>query len=163
MNKPSVYVETTIVSYLTARPSPSLFTAACQQITRDWWEDRRTGFDLFTSEVVLWEAKDGDPDAVARRLAILQGIVEVILTDKVRELARTFLAERAVPPKAQVDALHIAAAAVHGIDYLLTWNCRHINNPELKPAIRRVCESTGAFCPEICTPIEIMEVGHGRK
>lgn len=163
MNKPSVYIETSIVSYLTARPSPSLFTAACQQVTVEWWQNRRRGFDLFTSEIVRLEGRSGDPDAVERRLAVLQGIAELILTDKAKELARMFLVERAVPHKAQADALHIAAAAVHGIDYLLTWNCRHINNPEIKPAIRTVCESVGVFCPEICTPIEIMEIGHGRK
>jgi hypothetical protein len=101
--------------------------------------------------------------AVARRLAILQGVAELILTDRAKELARAFLAERAVPRKAQADALPIAAAAVHGIDYLLTWNCRHINNPEIKPAIRGVCESRGVFCPEICTPIEIVEIGYGRE
>lgn len=163
MNKPSVYIETSIVSYLTARPSPSLFTAGCQQITRDWWEDRRDGFDLFTSEIVLLEARTGDPDAVTRRLAILQGIAELILTDRAKELARMFVVEGAVPRKAQADALHIAAPAVHGIDYLLTWNCRHINNPEIKPAIRIVCGSMGVSCPEICTPVEIMEIGYGRK
>ncbi len=163
MNKPSVYIETTIVSYLAARPSPSLFTAACQQITVDWWENRRGGFDLFTSEIVMLEARSGAPDAVARRLTILEGITELILTDKAKELAQMFLSERAVPRKAQADALHMAAAAVHGMDYLLTWNCRHINNPEIKPAIREVCESVGVFCPEICTPIEIVEIGYGRR
>lgn len=163
MNKPSVYIETSIISYLTARPSRSLFTAGCQQITVDWWEDRRGGFDLFTSEIVLLEARSGDPHAVTRRLAILQEIAELILTDGAKELARMFLVEGAVPHKAQADALHIAVAAVHGIDYLLTWNCRHINNPEIKPAIRTVCESMGAWCPEICTPVEIMEIGYGRE
>ena len=163
MNKPSVYVETPIISYLTARPSPSLFTAACQQITTDWWEERRSGFELFTSEIVVLEARSGDPDAVARRLTILEGIRVLILTDKAKELARRFVLERAIPRKAQADALHIAAAAVHRMDYLLTWNCRHINNPEIKPAIREVCESRGVFCPEICTPIEILEIGHGRE
>ncbi len=110
----------------------------------------------------MLEARSGDPDAVARRLVILEGIAELVLTDTARELARMFLLERAVPRKAQADALHIATAAAHGIDYLLTWNCRHINNPEIKPAIRGVCESMGLFCPEICTPIEVMEIGHDR-
>jgi hypothetical protein len=129
----------------------------------DWWEKRRGGFDLFTSEIVMLEARNGDPDAVARRLEILRGIAELILTDRAKELARMFLVKRAVPPKAQADALHIAAAAVHRMDYLLTWNCRHINNPEIKPAIREVCESMGVSCPEICTPIEIVEIGYGRR
>ncbi|MEN6336835.1 MAG: type II toxin-antitoxin system VapC family toxin [Phycisphaerales bacterium] len=163
MNRPSVYIETTIVSYLAARPSPGLLTAACQQITADWWEKRRGDFELFTSEIVMLEARNGDPDAVARRLEILEGIAQLVLTDGARELARAFLAEKAVPRKAQGDALHIATAAAHRIDYLLTWNCRHINNPEIKPSIRRVCESVGFSCPEICTPIEIMEIGYGRE
>jgi predicted nucleic acid-binding protein len=163
MNKPSVYIETTIVSYLAARPSPSLLAAAYQQITADWWEERRSSFDLFTSEIVMLEARSGDPGAVARRLTILEGIAELVLTDKAKKLARMFLSARAIPHKAQADALHIAAAAVHRMDYLLTWNCRHINNPEIKPAIRKVCESMGVFCPEICTPIEIVEIGYGRR
>ena len=163
MSKPSVYIETTIISYLTARPSPSLLTAACQQITVNWWDTRRGRFDLFASEMVMLEARGGDPDAAAKRLDVLRGVAELVLTDKARELARAFLAEKAVPHKAQGDALHIATAAVHRMDYLLTWNCRHINNPEIKPAIRRVCESMGVICPEICTPIEIVEIGHGRQ
>jgi hypothetical protein len=163
MSKPSVYIETSIISYLTARPSPSLFTAGCQQITRDWWDDRRDRFDLFTSEIVLLEARSGDSDAVARRLEVLQGIAELVLTDRAEELARALVAQKAIPAKAQADALHVAVAAVHRMDYLLTWNCRHINNPEIKPAVRRVCESVGIACPEICTPLEIVEIGHGRR
>jgi len=163
MSKPSVYIETSIISYLTARPSPSLLAAAWQQITTDWWETRRTGFDLFTSEVVMLEARSGDPDAVVQRLKVLQGIAELVLTDRAKELARALVTQRAIPAKAQADALHVAVAAVHRIDYLLTWNCRHINNPEIKPAVRRVCESVGIACPEICTPLEIVEIGHGRR
>ena len=163
MNKPSIYIETSIVSYLTARPSPSLLAAAWQQVTADWWENRRAGFNLFTSEMVMLEARSGDSDAVARRLEVLRGIGELLLTDGARELARMLVARKAIPAKAQADALHVAAAAVHRTDYLLTWNCRHINNPEVKPAVRSVCESIGIRCPEICTPLEIVEIGHGRR
>jgi hypothetical protein len=163
MSKPSVYIETSIISYLTARPSPSLVAAAWQQITADWWENRRAAFDLFTSEVVILEARSGDSEAVARRLGVLADITELLLTDRAKELARIFVAQKAIPHKAQADALHVAAAAVHHVDYLLTWNCRHINNPEIKPAVRRVCESVGIACPEICTPLEIVEIEHDRR
>ncbi|MEN6426965.1 MAG: type II toxin-antitoxin system VapC family toxin [Phycisphaerales bacterium] len=163
MNKPSVYIETSIIGYLTARPSPGLLAAARQQITVYWWENRRAGFDLFTSEVVMLESRSGDPDAIARRLDVLRGITELVLTDRAKELARMLVAQKAIPTKAQADALHVATAAVHRMDYLLTWNCRHINNPEIKPLVRRVCESLGIACPEICTPLEIVEIGHGRR
>ena len=157
MAKPSVYIETSIVSYLAARPSANLLTAACQQVTADWWESKRHLYDLFTSELVIVEAKAGDVDAVGRRLDLLRGIAELTISDDVRRLAVAFIAQGALPDKAQADAIHIAVAAVHNVDYLLTWNCRHIGNPATKPAVRAVCTREGYRCPETCTPFEIME------
>lgn len=157
MAKPSVYIETSIVSYLAARPSANLLTAACQQITTEWWEGQRHLYDLFTSELVIAEAKAGDVDAVGRRLDLLRGIAELTISDDVRRLAVAFIAQGALPDKAQADAIHIAVATVHNVDYLLTWNCRHIGNPATKPAVRAVCTREGYRCPEICTPFEIME------
>jgi len=140
-----------------------LLTAACQQITAEWWEDKRNTYDLFTSELVVAESRAGDQDIVAKRLRLLQGISELKITDDVRQLAAALVAQGALPGKAQADALHIATAAVHRIDYLLTWNCRHIDNPATKPSVRRVCSSEGYLCPEICTPIEIMEVSENEQ
>ncbi len=158
MEKFSVYIETSIISYLAAKPSRDLLTAACQQITAEWWEDKRNEYNLFTSELVVAEAKTGDQDAAAKRLKLLRGVSELKITDDVRQIAATLVTQGALPGKAQADALHIAIAAVHGMDYLLTWNCRHIDNPATKPLVRKVCSEEGYLCPEICTPIEIMEV-----
>lgn len=154
----SVYVETSIVSYLSARPSSDLLAAAWQKATADWWDTQRNRFELYASEVVLEEAGKGDPGAAARRLTALDDNPMLALTDGVLTFSKTLIAEGAVPRKALDDSLHIALSAVHGIDYLLTWNCRHIDNAETKPIIRSVCAINGYACPEICTPQELMGV-----
>jgi predicted nucleic acid-binding protein len=154
----SVYVETSVVSYLTARPSGDLLAAARQKATVDWWDTPRGRFDLYTSDVVMEEAVRGDADAAGRRLEALAGIPLLAITDAVRALSKALLREGALPAKAVDDALHIAIAAVHGVDYLLTWNCQHIDNAEMKPLIRSVCVVNGTSCPEICTPQELMGV-----
>ena len=163
MDRSSVYLETSILSYLAARPSRDLLTAACQQVTADWWESKRRRYALFTSELVIAEAKAGDAHAAQSRLKLLREVPELKITEEVRRLAGALIAQGALPTKAQADALHIAVAAVHHIDYLLTWNCRHIDNPVTKPIVRTVCSSEGTSCPEICTPIEIMEIGENEE
>jgi predicted nucleic acid-binding protein len=155
--KASVYIETSILSFLASRPSRDLIAAACQQMTAEWWEMRRHQYELFTSELVIAEAKAGDQDAAIKRLELLRGIPELSVTDGVKHLAASFLESGALPGRAQADALHIAVAAVHRVNYLLTWNCRHIDNPSTKPAVRAVCAREGYTCPEICTPVEMME------
>ena len=157
MNGKTLYVETSIVSSLAGRASRDLLIAACQQATRDWWQDQRERYELFTSQLVVAEAAAGDPESAKRRLAYLEGIPELLVTTEVRDLARALVTQGALPPKAEADALDIAVAAVHRMDLLLTWNCRHIDNPSTKPMVRSVCLSAGYSCPEICTPIEILE------
>ena len=122
----SVYLETTIPSYLTARPSRDLLRAAHQGITREWWEDHRGRFDLFASRVVVEEAGRGNPDAARRRLDALDGLPLLEMTEEAFELAQSLLETGVLPRKARIDALHIAVAAVHGMDILLTWNCKHL-------------------------------------
>jgi len=158
MDRPSVYIETSIVSYLTARQSRDLLTAACQQVTNEWWDEKRHLYDLFTSVLVAAEAAAGDPEAAARRMNALRGVAKLAITDRVKTLASAFVARGAVPEHAQADALHIAVAAVHHVNYLLTWNCRHIDNPSTRPAVRAICTKAGYICPEICTPIDMMEI-----
>ena len=153
-----VYIETSIVSYLTARPSNNLLAAAWQAATADWWNTQRQRFDLFASSVVLEEAKKGDPDAASRRLSVLAGLPLLAINDDVFSLSKLLLQEHALPKKALDDSLHVALSSVHGIDYLLTWNCRHIDNAEIKPIIRSICIVNGYSCPEICTPQELMGV-----
>jgi len=152
----SVYIETSIVSYLSSRRSRDLRAAACQQITADWWEQDRKDYELFTSELVVAEAEAGDSDAAARRLECLSNIRELPVDEEIKKLASRLMEGGGVPTDAEVDALHIALACVHGMDYLLTWNCRHINNAARKPVIRSICASAGYVCPEICTPLELL-------
>ncbi|MCX7012310.1 MAG: type II toxin-antitoxin system VapC family toxin [Candidatus Sumerlaeota bacterium] len=152
----TVYIETSIVSYLTALPARDLLAAAWQNATSRWWETRRQYFELFTSQLVLDEAAEGHPEAAERRLRGLAGIPHLPMPDAVIALASALLKEGALPGKVTDDALHVAVAAYHGVDYLLTWNCRHIDNAEMKPLIRSVCAVQGYGCPEICTPLELM-------
>ena len=154
----TVYIETSIVSYLTARPTSDLLAAAWQKITLDWWEMQRNRFDLYTSDVEVEEAGKGNREAAARRLGALSGITILPITNPVVALSRVFIQERAIPANALNDALHLALASVHGVDYLLTWNCRHLDNAETKPIMRNVCTMNGYTSPEICTPQELMGV-----
>jgi predicted nucleic acid-binding protein len=154
--KPKLYLETSIVSYLTARPSHDLIRAAHQQVTRDWWESR-SSFDLYLSQFVLDEAKAGNAEAAARRLSVLAGASLLELTPEARSLAREILGRGGMPPKAYVDAAHVALAAVHGLDYLLTWNCSHIANATMRGKIEWICRSTGFEPPVICTPVELVK------
>ncbi|MBM4046141.1 MAG: type II toxin-antitoxin system VapC family toxin [Planctomycetes bacterium] len=154
--RPDIYIENSIISYLAARPSRNLVTAARQQITSDWRHSRRPQFDLYVSELVFTEAADGDPEAASRRMHYLADVEEVPVTLEARSLARALLEEGALPPKAVADALHVATAAVHGIKYLLTWNCAHLANAEIRPLVRSVCAVHGYTSPEICTPEELM-------
>lgn len=136
--KSKVYLETTIISYLTALPSRDIVQAAHQQITREWWE-RRDRFDLFVSEAVREEAARGDAEAAARRLAALEAVPVLALGLEVSDLAERFLRMRVMSARAAVDAVHIAAAVIHGMDYLLTWNCAHIANAAVRSKIEKAC------------------------
>ena len=156
MENKSVYIETSVVSYLTARPTADLLAAAWQKITVDWWDIRRGRFDLYTSDITIEEAGRGNPEAGALRLRALSGIPILPTTEAAVGLSKALLQGRALPAKALNDALHIAVSAVHGIDYLLTWNYRHLDNAETKPVIRAVCIIHGYDSPEICTPQELM-------
>ncbi|MBK5256161.1 MAG: type II toxin-antitoxin system VapC family toxin [Vicinamibacteria bacterium] len=155
--KPSVYVETTIPSYLTAWRSPELVMAANQEATRSWWEVSRPRYELFISSIVLLEATGGDPEAAKRRVAAIDGLPELDVSDDVEVLAGRLLEGAALPASAKTDALHIAVATVHGIDFLLTWNCKHIANAVTRPKIEAICRAFGYEPPVICTPLELME------
>jgi predicted nucleic acid-binding protein len=155
--KKTIYVETSIVSYLTARPSGDLLAAANQKATADWWDTKRDRFKLYVSDLVLEEAGRGDPVAAARRLAALVDLTVLPIEPSALALAESLI-EEVLPKRAIDDALHVAVSAVHGIDFLITWNCRHIDNAEIKPIIRDICTRHSLRCPEICTPHELMGV-----
>ncbi|MHC4928021.1 MAG: type II toxin-antitoxin system VapC family toxin [Planctomycetota bacterium] len=152
----TVYIETSIVSYLTARPSDNLIASAWQKATVDWWETQRGRFSLYTSALVHEEAGRGDQNAARKRLEVLGDIPLLETADEAVILAQTFLEQGTLPAKALDDAVHIALTVVHEMDYLLTWNCRHIDNAEIKPLIRTLCMSKNLHFPEICTPQELM-------
>ncbi|HEY3825805.1 MAG TPA: type II toxin-antitoxin system VapC family toxin [Bryobacteraceae bacterium] len=151
-----VYLETTIPSYLVGRPSRDLLVAAHQEITRDWWESRRSNFDLYVSELVVQEVRAGDSFLAVQRLEMLRDVPLLPVSSDIMKLAEDLIAEGPIPRKAASDAVHIAVATVYGCEYLLTWNCRHIANAELHRAIRRVVERYGYEVPSLCTPEELM-------
>ena len=155
--KPKVYLETTIVSYLTARPSRDPIMSANLKQTKEWEQEESHKFDLLVSDLVIAEASDGDAGAVARRLAAMRNIPMLLTDENARVLARFIGDSMVLPTKAAQDALHVAIAAVNGMDYLLTWNCRHLNNAHFKPRLEALCLAKGYKCPVICTPAELME------
>ncbi len=155
MAKKKVYLETSIISYLTARPSRDVVKLAKQELTREWWKTRKRHFDLYVSTPVLDEIREGDPEAARLRLEAVAGLPELAATDEVNALGNTILAARIVPEKAALDAFHIAITAVHGMDYLLTWNCTHINNAAKRPKIAKLLAETGYTEVIMATPEEL--------
>ncbi|HKI30309.1 MAG TPA: type II toxin-antitoxin system VapC family toxin [Gemmataceae bacterium] len=152
----SVYLETTFISYLVARPSRDLLVAAHQQATQEWWANRRIEFENCVSQVVIGEASAGDPAEVQKRLAIIDGLPTIEITEDAESLTEAIMAAGILPPHAVRDAAHVAVAVVHGIDYLLTWNCKHLANAQIARRIASVCEKLGHRMPIICTPEELM-------
>ena len=155
--KRRVYIKTSVISYLTARPSKDSIKAACQQITRLWWEAGRASILAFISPYVVEEASAGDPNAALERINALRVLPVLPIAPEVLELAEFLLLGGGLPAKARLDALHIACATYHNIDVLLTWNCTHIANPTKLPVMRGLCAAKGYKLPELVTPFELME------
>src|SRR5262245_51035798 len=152
-----VYIETTVISYMTARPSRDVVIAGHQQITHEWWETRRKNYELCVSQLVLGEAGAGDPQAAQERLDVLKPVTLLKTTDEALDLAKELINAGALPAKAADDAVHIAVAAQNGVPFLLTWNCRHLGNATMRPVIESVCAAKGLKAPIICTPEELLE------
>ena len=155
--KAKVYVETSVISYLSARSSRDLVVAAHQEITRHWWDNERSKYDLYISEAVVREAGEGDPQAAAQRIALLEIFPILDINSDVEMLPLEILVKGAIPPAAALDALHIAVAVWHGANYLLTWNCRRITSALVRPRIDAICRARGIASPQLCTPEELME------
>ncbi|HEY0553808.1 MAG TPA: type II toxin-antitoxin system VapC family toxin [Thermoanaerobaculia bacterium] len=153
---PTVYIETSVVSYLAAHPSRDLITSAHQQITHMWWQERRPAFAIFASQVVLDESAAGDPQMASKRMEILKGVPLLEITLEVAELAATLITRLPLPSRAGADAAHIAVAAYHSMSFLLTWNCSHIANAALRPKIEKICREQGYAPPVLCTPEELL-------
>ncbi len=154
--KSTVYIETSIVSYYTSRPSRDLIVASRQQLTHDWWENKIIDFEVFISKMVLDESADGDLTAAKKRLLALSDFPVLDLTEKVFSLSEFLLKNNAIPEKYPEDSLHIAIAAINGMDFLLTWNFAHINNAKTKRKIETTIREYGYECPVICSPEELM-------
>jgi predicted nucleic acid-binding protein len=146
-----------VISYLVARPNQrDLIVAAHQEVTRDWWENRRHNFTLFVSAIVIEEAIRGDTAYATARMNIIEQLRLADVTPASRALAARLLREAALPRKANADALHIAIAAVNGIDHLLAWNCTHLANAFILPRVNGICRNAGFEPPYVSTPEELM-------
>jgi len=155
--KSTVYVETTVPSFLTAYPANNLIVAGKQEVTRQWWEKRRAKYRIYISQYVLDETSSGDTQAAERRMVALRDIDLLEVDEEVLRLARVIIDAGLVPEKSATDAGHIAVAARHGMDFLITWNCTHIANAHTRPKIEATCRVLGYESPVICTPNELME------
>jgi len=154
--KPKIYLETSIISYLAGRRSKDLIVAAHQELTHEWWELRKNKFTPFVSQLVIQEIQAGDTSAARERLRLIEALPSLSLHEAARELASVFLQRKVIPRKAVEDALHIAVATCNGMDYLVTWNCKHIANAEIRTELSRLCMENGFEVPVICTPEELM-------
>ncbi len=155
MAKATVYIETSVLSYLAARPSRDVLILAQQQVTAEWWEKSREDYALYVSTVVVEEAASGNAEAAQRRLSLLADVEILEVSDAAIRLAAQLVDKKTIPPKAAQDALHIAVACVSQMQYLLTWNYKHIANATMREAINRVCREAGYDPPVICTPAEL--------
>ena len=155
--KPKVYIETSVISYLTSRPSRDILIAANQQVTQEWWQNRLPAFDAYISQLVAQEISSGDAEAVGRRQEAAALCTYLDITLNAVELAAKLVERNAIPRQAAEDALHIAVATISGMDYLVTWNFKHIANAALRANVELVCRLEGYEPPVICSPMELME------
>ena len=156
--KKRVYIETTVLSYFTARPSRDIMVVGHQEATRDLWPDLTAKYDTYISAIVYEEARKGEPEQAKMRLTAIEPFPMLDIEEEARFLAEKIITGRGIPAEYPEDALHIAVAAVNGIEVLITWNFAHLNNPFTRRAIRRIVEEEGYVCPEICSPEELLEV-----
>ena len=152
-----MYLETSIVSYLAAWPSRDLVTAARQRTTHVWWTLHRASYEVYVSQLVIEETGRGDPGAAARRLALLADLLVVDVSEEAKLLAQHLVGPGLLPPGSEADALHVAVAATHGMQYLLTWNCTHLASARIRPSLEDACRDHGYEPPVLCTPDELLE------
>ena len=150
-----VYIESSVISYITAKPSRDVVVSARQTLSIEWWENKRNQYEVYISELVLEEIASGDSSAAQKRLNIVKNITTLEATLEAKELASLLISEGAVPENSPEDALHIGLAAAQGADYLLTWNFKHINNASTRTKIVKIIEKKGFVCPILCSPEEL--------
>ena len=156
MAKQKVYIETSVVSYYASRPSRDLVIAARQETTRELWPMLVNRFDRYISMLVLMEINKGDPTAVNERKKVISDLPVLDVTPESESLAEAIVSEGLIPERFGEDSLHIALAVVNGMDYLVTWNFRHLNNALIKIHIMRFIEKQGYVAPVICSPDELL-------
>ena len=154
--KPKLYLESTIPSYLVARPSRDVILAGQQKCTRDWWSKRAEDFEIFVSDIVFSEISSGETAMAGKRMELVKPFGVLPINQSVIGLADAMIHGGPLPEKAARDATHIALSAVHGMHFLLTWNCTHIANARMYAKMREICETHGFDCPVICTPDELL-------
>ena len=154
--KPTVYIETSVISYLTSRPNRDLIVAAHQQITQEWWKQLHL-FEPFISEVVYNEISCGDSNAAEKRINAVRNFDYLTINPDVLELAKEYYDAINLSEKAQLDSVHLALAVHHGIDYLVSWNLIHISGARPRKIVEQVNYSNGIRTPIICTPEELLE------
>ena len=159
----SVYLETTFISYLVSPPSRDLVVAAHQQLTRDWWEQRRDHFRCVVSQVVRQEISAGDQAEARKRLEIADSLDVLAASPDAETLTDAIMNARILPARAVQDAAHVAVATVHSVQYLLTWNCKHLANAQISKQICDICSNRGFDMPQICTPEELLEEPNDEK
>ena len=152
----AVYLETTFISYLVSRPSRDLLVAAHQQATHEWWAERHREFECYVSPVVIDEASAGDPEEAKKRMNVINDLPVLEVTEEAESLTEAILASGVIPPRAVRDAAYVAVASVNDMDYLLTWNCKHLANAQIMRRLSSVCNAQGFNMPVICTPEELM-------
>ena len=151
----TVYIETSILGYLTASSTDNLILAANMKVTQDWWNICRSSFILYASEIVEDEAARGDPEIASQRLNLLQSLMLLDLPEAAVELAQEFLQQCNLPPQASSDALHVALATVYSLNYMLTWSCKHMANAQIQRQLSQISSELGYQLPIICTPYEL--------
>lgn len=156
--KKRIYIETSVVSYFTARPSRDIIIAGHQEATRELWPEFANKYETYISALVYDEAGKGDQSQAKMRLAAIEPFPMLDIDDEAKSLAEKIIAQRGIPAKYPEDALHIAVASVNGIEVVVTWNFAHLNNPFTRRAVRRIVEDERYICPEICSPEELLEV-----
>ena len=155
--KPLVYIESSVVSYLTSRASADPIKNAWQTVTTQWWNNRLEDVTACISPYVIEEVSAGDPEAAKQRIDVIRNLNLLDTNEEIEALADFLLLGGGLPAKARFDALHIACAAYHGVNVVLTWNFKHIANPVQLPVMRGLCAARGYRLPELVSPLEMME------
>jgi predicted nucleic acid-binding protein len=158
MEKQKVYIETSVISYLTSKPSRDLIIAGHQQITQDWWHKAKPKFDCYISQIVIEEISLGDKNAALKRINAIQNIPDLGYNSEVENLAFQYFKLLGIPEKAKLDTFHLAYAVLYNIDFLLSWNCKHIANAMINSKLRDFNNNNSLFVPFLCTPQELLEV-----